>query len=264
MKQKAPRHLRFLSAVSALCVFLPNAGALAQSSAKGTVLIKEDFSGGEQRADPKLWGGGTGWNVPETWEVRDGAIACIYDGKAHPGKAHGKSIDPRFKAHNVRVSYRIKFEGEGAMMDMLINAPLRPGKPGSVLWHIGDVVTRITKPEARDDVSIGERDFTRDVNHPALKGKELDPAVLALPEGTFRSAYGIPGASTHQKLGLVTGRWYQFVVENVGTKWTLWVDGNETLSLELKRSDVEKESVNFIGFGPFLLDDIVIEELHAP
>jgi hypothetical protein len=85
--------------------------------------------------------------------------------------------------------------------------------------------------------------------------------VLALPEGTFRSAYGIPGESTFKKIGLVTGRWYQFVVENVGTKWTLWVDGKETLSLNLKRSDVEKESVNFIGFGPFLLDDILIEEL---
>jgi hypothetical protein len=47
------------------------------------MLIKEDFSGGEQRAEPKLWGGGPTWNIPETWEIRDGAIACIYDGKAH-------------------------------------------------------------------------------------------------------------------------------------------------------------------------------------
>jgi hypothetical protein len=39
------------------------------------------------------------------------------------------------------------------------------------------------------------------------------------------------------------------------------VDGKQTLSLDLKRSEGEKESVNFIGFGPFLLDDIVIEEL---
>lgn len=251
--------LRLLTPVLLLNLCL--APAQAQSSAKGTVLIKEDFSGGEKRAEPKLWGGGPTWNIPETWEIRDGVIACIYDGKKHPSKAHGKSIDPKFKAHNVRVSYRIQFEGEGAMMDMLINAPLRPGTPGSVLWHIGDVVTRINKPTARDDVSIGERDFTRDVNHPALKGKTLDPAVLTLPEGTFRSAYGIPGESTFKKLGLVTGRWYQFVVENIGTKWTLWVDSKETLSLNVKRSDVEKESVNFIGFGPFLLDDILIEEL---
>jgi hypothetical protein len=46
--------------------------------------------------------------------------------------------------------------------------------------------------------------------------------------------------------------------------WTLWVDGNETLTLDMKRSDVEKESINFIGFGPFLLDDIVIEDLPRP
>jgi hypothetical protein len=244
-----------------LCILFGTVSARGQSSAKGTVLIQEDFNSGEQRTHPSLWGGGASWNVPETWEIREGAIACIYDGKAHPGKAHGKSIDPKFKAHNVRVRYRSKFEGEGARMDMLINAPLRPGKPGSVLWHIGDVVTRITKPGARDDVSIGERDFTRDVNHPALKDKTLDPAVLTLPEGTFRSAYPIPGESVFKKIDLVTGRWYQFVVENMGTQWTLWVDGKETLSLRLKRSDVEKESVNFIGFGPFLLDDIEIEAL---
>lgn len=231
--------------------------AHAQSSAKGTVLIKEDFSGGEKRANPKQWGGAPSWNLPGEWEVRDGAIACIYNAKQHPGK-HGNGLYPKFKAHNVRVSYRIKFEGEGATMDMIINAPLRLDSP---LWHIGDVVTSLNKPGASRDVSIGERDFTRDVNHPALKGKTLDPEVLKKPEGTFRSAYGIGGESTFKKIGLETGRWYQFVVENIGTKWTLWVDGKETLSLNLKRSDVEKESINFIGSGPFLLDDIVIEEL---
>jgi hypothetical protein len=118
--------LRLLTPVLLLNLCL--APAQAQSSAKGTVLIKEDFSGGEKRAEPQKWGGGPSWNIPETWEIRDAAIACIYDGKKHPGKAHGKSIDLKFKAHNVRVSYRIQFEGVGAMMDMIINAPLRPGK----------------------------------------------------------------------------------------------------------------------------------------
>ncbi len=250
-----------LSAILLGMLILCGVPVRGQSEAKGMVLVKEDFSGGEQRSEPRLWGGGTTWNIPETWEIRDGAIACIYDGRAHPGKAHGKSIDPRFNARNVRVSYRIKFEGEGAMMDMLINAPLRPGKPGSVLWHIGDVVTRVTPASAGEDVSIAERDFTRDVTHPKLAGKTLDPAVLEKPEGTFGSAYGIPGASVKKKLGLVPGKWYRFVVENVGTRWTLWVDGAETLALELPRSDCEKESVNFIGFGPFLLDDILVESL---
>jgi hypothetical protein len=234
--------------------------APAQSPLKGTFLLQEKFNSGEPAA-PKQWGVGQTWNVPETWELRDGAIACIYDGKAHPGKAHGKSLNPKFNARDVRVSYRIQFQGEDAVMDMIINTPFGPTKPGSVLWHIGDVVTRPTKPDAPYDVSIGERDFTRDVTHPKLAGKTLDPAVLEKPEGTFGSAYGIPGASTRTSIGLATGKWYQFVVESVGTKWTLWVDGKETLSLELKRSDVDKEQVNFIGFGPFLLDDILIEEL---
>jgi hypothetical protein len=245
-----------------LFCLLASATLHAQSPAQGTLLLKEDFSTGTLDPDfQKRHFSNSTFNIPETWELRDGALACIYDGKAHPGKAHGKSIDPKFKAHNVRVSYRINFGSEGAMMDMIINAPLKPGKPGSVLWHIGDVVTRVTKPGARDDVSIGERDFTRDVNHPGLVGKKLDPAILEKPEGTFGSAYGIPGASTYAKLGLETGKWYQFVVENIGTKWTLWVDGKEARSLEIKRSDCDKESINFIGFGPFLLDDIVVEEL---
>jgi len=235
--------------------------ARGQGPAVGTVVLKEDFTVGPERANPQAFGGGKTWNIPDTWEWRDGAAASSYDRTKFPGKAHGKSIDPKFKAHDVRVRYRVKFEAEGAMLDMIINAPLKPGKPGSVLWHIGDVVTRVTKPNARDDVSIGERDFTRDTNHSALAGKKLDPAVLEKPEGTFGSAYGIPGAATHAKIGLVTGRWYDFVVEVVGTRWTLWVDGKETLALDLKRSDVEKESINFIGFGPFLLDDIVIEDL---
>jgi len=136
--------------------------------------------------------------------------------------------------------------------------------PFKLIALLGMLVTAIAHAQssAKGTVLIKE-DFTRDTNHPALKGKTLDPAVLELPEGTSRSAYGIPGASANKKLGLVTGQWYQFVVENISTKWTLWVDGKETLSLDLKRSDVEKESVNFIGFGPFLLDDILIEELPS-
>jgi hypothetical protein len=254
MKLRLPCQLLVISTL------FVTASAPAQSPLKGTVLIQEDFNSGEPAA-PKQWGVGPTWNLPETWELRDGAIACIYDSKAHPGKAHGKSLNPKFSARDVRVSYRIQFQGEGAVMDMIINAPFGPTKPGSVLWHIGDVVTRAANPGAPYDVYIGERDFTRDVTHPKLAGKTLDPAVLEKPEGTFGSAYHIPGASANANIRLETGKWYQFVVENIGTKWTLWVDGKETLSLNLKRSDVDKEQVNFIGFGPFLLDDILIEEL---
>jgi hypothetical protein len=238
--------------------------ARGQSQAIGTVVLQEDFSHGPERANPQAFGGGKTWDIPDTWEWRDGVVASLYDHAKHPGKAHGKSIDPKFKARDIRVRYRVKFEAEGARLDMIINAPLKPGKPGSVLWHIGDVVTRVTKPNARDDVSIGERDFTRDTNHPALAGKKLDPAVLAKPEGTFGSAYGIPGAAAHARIGLVTDRWYEFVVEAVGTRWTLWIDGKETLALDLKRADVAKESLNFIASGPLLLDDIVIEALPKP
>jgi hypothetical protein len=47
----------------------------------------------------------------------------------------------------------------------------------------------------------------------------------------------------------------------VGTQWTLWIDGKKTLSQTHKHADCDKESVNFIAFGPLVLDDIVVEEL---
>ena len=48
---------------------------------------------------------------------------------------------------------------------------------------------------------------------------------------------------------------------NVGTQWTLWIDGKQLLTQVMKHSNVEKETVAFIGKGTLLLDDIVIEEL---
>jgi hypothetical protein len=51
------------------------------------------------------------------------------------------------------------------------------------------------------------------------------------------------------------------VAENIGTQWTLWIDGKQILSQVMKHSDAEKETVNFIAFVPLLLSDIVIEEL---
>jgi hypothetical protein len=54
------------------------------------------------------------------------------------------------------------------------------------------------------------------------------------------------------------------VVESVGTQWTLWIDGKQTLSQTMKNADCAKESVNFIAFASLLLDDIHIEELERP
>jgi hypothetical protein len=53
----------------------------------------------------------------------------------------------------------------------------------------------------------------------------------------------------------------EVVVESVGTEWKLWIDGEKTLSQTHKHADCDTESINFIAFGPFMLDDIVVEEL---
>ena len=242
-----------------MCILCAAAPVSAQSPTRGKLLVHEDFSDGPNRKHPQAWSGGPSWNIPETWEVRDGAIACIYDPKSHPERPHAKSLDANFSAHNVRISYRARFDSERSSLTMLLNAvfPSRSKKP---LWHIGPVVAQLSK-NGRDDISITEWDFTRDPNHPALAGKKLDPKVLERPEGSLGSVYGIPGGSARAKFGLTQGKWHQFVVESVGTQWTLWVDGKKALTLTLKRADCEKETINFIGSGPLLLDDILIEEI---
>jgi hypothetical protein len=227
--------------------------AHAQSALKGRELIRADFS--SDQVDRAQFGI-TSWNIPETWELRDGALACTYDPKLHPGKAHGKSIDPRFKAWNVRVSYRVKFEGEEARLGMLINAPF-PAKTGIPVWHLGDVNARLPRSEKDVVLSISERDFTYDEHDPRNKRKSHGPADLFKPY----LAYEVPGVNCKSPAALEKGKWHQFVVESVGTKWTLWVDGVEKLSLEMQHALCDKETINFIGFGPLLLDDIVVEEL---
>jgi len=238
-----------------LSLALLNTSALAQSAAKGTVLVKSDFS--KEIADKAVFGISS-WNIPETWELRDGALASIYDPKQHPGKAHGTSINPRFKARDVRVSYRVKFEDESARLSMLINTPF-PAKTGIPVWHIGDVNARLPRNETDAVVSIAERDFTYDENDPRIAGKpkSFGPADIFKPY----LAYAANGISCRAPAALVKGQWHQFVVENIGTQWTLWIDGKQILTQVMKHSDAEKETVNFIAFAPLLLDDIVIEEL---
>jgi hypothetical protein len=113
-----------------LSLTLLTTSVLAQSAAQGTVLVNADFS--NDVVDKALFGISS-WNIPKTWELRDGALASIYDPKQHPGKAHGTSINPRIKARDVRVSYRVKFENESARLSMLINTPF-PAKTGISSW----------------------------------------------------------------------------------------------------------------------------------
>jgi hypothetical protein len=231
--------------------------APAQSARKGTTLVQEDFSSTAiDRSKFNL----TDWNIPETWELKDGALLCIYDHSKHPGKAHGKSIDPKFKAHDVRVSYKVRFLDENARLSMLINAAFPPVKTGIPVWHIGDVNTRPPKNQTDSCISISERDFTYDENHPKNVRKSHGPADIFKPLWAFE----IPGINCKDHHPFKLGAWHQFVVESVGTQWTLWIDGKQTLSQTMKNADCAKESVNFIAFASLLLDDIHIEELERP
>ena len=228
--------------------------AEAQSGIKGRVLISEDFS--SSNVDKKNFPNSS-WDIPDTWKLNDGSLECIYDPKQHPGKAHGKSIDPKFKARDVRVSYRVKFGGEAARMVMIINAGFPPVKTGLLVWHIADVTTRLPRNPNDACIAISERDFTRDENDPRNTKKSRGPAEIFKPLG----AYEIRGVSCKAHAALEPDRWTTFVVESVGTEWTLWIDGEKALSQTHKHADCDKESINFIAFGPLVLDDIVVEEL---
>lgn len=238
----------------------------AQSAAKGTLLIKEDFSGGEAPADPKQWNGCQNWNVAETWKLQEGAIACIYDPKKHPGKPHGTGITPKFKAQNIRISYRVKFDGPEAKLSVIPNTPF-PKITGIPVWHIADINSRLPrhlpgptvekKKDADQCITISERDFTHDINDPRNTRKSFGPGEIFKPLG----AYEIRGETSSTAAPLKAGQWHHFVVECIDTKWTLWIDGVETLTMTLKHSKIEKESINFIAFGPLMLDDIIVESL---
>ncbi len=228
--------------------------ATAQSPRKGRVLIDEDFSSGV--VDTKNFSNDS-WDVPDTWELRDGAVAAIYDRTQHPGKAHGKAITPKFKARDVRVSYRVNFGGEAARMVMIINAGFPPVKTGLPVWHIADVTARLPRNPADKCIDISERDFTRDETDPRNKKKSHGPGDIFKPLG----AYEVRGVSSQAFAPLEPGKWTVFVVESVGTEWTLWIDGKKAITQTHKHSDCDKESINFIAFGPLLLDDIVVEEL---
>lgn len=243
---------RFVIALALLVCAAP--AALAQSPRKGRVLIDEDFGSGVIDTDKFS---NDSWNVPDTWELRDGAVAAIYDPKQHPGKAHGKSINPKFQARDVRVSYRVNFGGEAARMVMIINAGFPPVKTGLPVWHIADVTARLPRNPQDKCIDISERDFTRDENDPRNTKKSHGPADIFKPLG----AYEVRGVSSQAFAPLRPGKWTKFVVESVGTEWTLWIGGKKVLTQTHKHADCDKESINFIAFGPLLLDDIVVEEL---
>jgi len=233
--------------------------ACGQSPAVGTVLLREDFSSGPERANPRAFGGGTTWNIPDMWEWRDGAAASIYERTKFPGKAHGKSIDPHFRARDIRVSYRVRFDSDASSISMIVNTGF-PDKTGLPLWHLGDANAQISADGTKPDVSLYERCFARDINDPRVKDKTQKPKGLL----EKLKAYGVAGNSTKARVGLKTGQWYQFVVELVGPEWTYWVDGKQVLTMTQEYADCDKETINFIAFGPLLLDDIVIEELPRP
>ena len=193
-----------------LLIVCTSGAATAQSGTKGHVLISEDFS--SSTVDMKNFPN-TSWDIPDTWKLNDGGLECIYDPKQHPGKAHGKSIDPKFKARDVRVSYRVNFGGEAARMVMIINAGFPPVKTGLPVWHIADVTARLPRNPSDACIDISERDFTRDENDPRNTKKSRGPAEIFKPLG----AYEIRGVSCKAHAALEPGRWTKFVVESDAT-----------------------------------------------
>lgn len=248
-------HLAHVAIAMLLAAAFATGGTcLAQSDAVGTVVVKEDFESGSETPDPRQWSMKL-WNVPDTWQLRDGAIAGIYDRVKLGAKGHGKSLNSRLDVHDIRVSYRVKLEEPESRLSMIINAGM-PKRTGSPIWHIGRIVARL---DDEAGVTIVEDMATLDRNHPDVKGRKPNSAPWL--RGFPQEAWAVPGRSTKACAGLKAGQWHQFVVENIGTTWTVWVDGKQVATATLEHSDVDKESANFIAERLVIIDDIVMEKL---
>lgn len=247
--------MRFIRLLSASCVLLSCAFAHAQSSAKGRVLIREEFDSESVDQDHFR---NRSWNVADTWELREGALASIFDPAKHPELGHGIPVIPKFKARNLRVSWRMRLDSPAARLSLIPDAGA-PSLTGVPILHIGDIICRAPRNPSDHGVRIAERDFTYDIDDPRNVRKSHGPGNLFKPLG----AYSVSGASGGAWAPVRAGEWHSFVFENVGTQWTIWVDGTEVFTMTLRHSDIDKESALFIGLGPLLLDDILVEELSA-
>jgi hypothetical protein len=246
----------FTRLLTTSCVLLSCAFAHAQSPAKGRVLIREEFN--SESVDQAHFKNRS-WNIAHTWELREGALACILDPSQHPELGHGIPVMPKFKARNLRVSWRMRLDTPSSRLSLIPDAG-SPARTGVPIWHIGDIVCRAPRNRNERGVSIAERDFTYDINDPRNVRKSHGPGNLFKPLG----AYSVSGASGGAWAPVRVGEWHSFVFENVGTQWTVWVDGAEVFTMTLRHSDIDKESALFIGLGPLLLDNILIEELPDP
>ncbi|MEI6241168.1 MAG: hypothetical protein WCR51_12325 [Planctomycetia bacterium] len=112
-------------------------------------------------------------------------------------------IGPKFKACDVRVSYRVNFSGEQARMVMIINAGFPPVKTGLPVWHIADVTARLPRNPNDKCIDLSERDFTRDGNDARNTRQSHGPADILKPLG----AYEVRGVSSQALAPLRPGKW---------------------------------------------------------
>lgn len=227
--------------------------SFAQSAAPGSVLLTEDFS----NADEKRYGP-SGRDISSSWQSREGAMTSVYEKGKRPGRAHGEPISVPLAVRDVRLSWRVKFDSEKAKLALILFAE-KPETTGVPVWHIGDINARLPMPGDASDanVTIFERDFTTDRNHPRVRDKGLEPSGMFKPF----NAWAVGGLFEKRRVPLSQGQWHRFVAESVGPAWTLWIDGREVLAVPMKHADCRKASAGFLGFGPVVLDDVIVEKL---
>ena len=227
--------------------------SFAQSAAPGRLLVSEDFS----TADEKSYGP-SGRDISSSWQAQEGAMTSVYEKGKRPGRAHGEPLSVPLAVRDVRLSWRANFDSDQARLALIIFAE-KPEKTGIPVWHIGDINVQLpvagNVPD--ENVSIFERDFTTDRNHPRVRNKGVEPSGMFKPF----NAWAVGGLFEKRHVPLSEGHWHTFIVESVDTSWTLWVDGKQVLTVPMKHAACQKASAGFLGFGPVVLDDVVVEEL---
>ena len=199
-----------------------------QLSKPGKLLLKENF---EKRELPALFTVGVG-----DWKIVDGVLR----GRQQAEDKHTAFRKIYLDHYNVIYEYDLKMEGEG-FTRLMINWDLVHVSKGEIHYDKAQVV-KIKEKGKRAQMAAQKRDQGLD----PLKGK-YDEATHAINE--------VP-------LNLKEGQWYHVVIESVGDKLSLQIDGQTVIGQHIGLTE-KKDNFGFQagGFENYVyIDNVRVRE----
>jgi hypothetical protein len=197
-------------------------------STPGKLLLKEDFSSTEL---PEHFSEGAG-----AWEIVDGTLR----GRQRAEDNHTAFRKIHLDHYNVIYEYDMKMEGDG-FTRLMINWDLVHVSKGEIHYDKAQVV-KIKEKGKREQMAKQNRD------------QGLDPLKGDYEEGTF--------VMKEVPLNLKEGQWYHVVIESVGDKLSLQVDGKSVVGQHIGLTE-KKDNFGFQtgGLESYLyIDNVRVRE----